>query len=281
MGNANTRTRSIKLTKPRSSRSRYSQSWNPRRNIKPVKNRARLNTNSKKAVLVGLNYTGTKQQLQGCINDANRMRETLTSKFGYKDITVLTDKNINRNHKLANVLRNLINSGSNNIYFQYSGHGIQIRDYDGDEQDGKDEALYGLFNDVLTDDQINNMIRSVPVGSKMVLVIDACHSGTIADLPYQFDGNNVQQVNNKHVQGDIICITGCRDNQVSMDIFDGNVAYGAMSNALQRTLKAMPKGTTWRGLISQLRDNLKRDKYAQVPQLCVSNPKMIDQIVEF
>ena len=235
----------------------------------------------KKAVLVGLNYTGTSIALQGCINDANRMKQTLKDKFGYKDVTVLTDRNITKQKNILELLDELIASKNNTMYFQYSGHGVQQYDRSGDETDRMDEALYSVDGTIITDDQINQRIRKVSEGKTLILVIDACHSGTMVDLPYQLKGDNIVKINNNQVTGDVICISGCRDNQVSMDIKKGNTAYGAMSNALQQVLKGngINRKTDWRSLVNQIGTELKKNKYAQVPQLCVSRPELINMVV--
>ncbi len=235
----------------------------------------------KKAVLVGLNYAGTSVALQGCINDANRMKQTLKDKFGYKDVTVLTDRNITKQKNILEVLDELIASKNNTMYFQYSGHGVQQYDRSGDETDRMDEALYSVDGTIITDDQINERIKQVPEGTTLILVIDACHSGTMVDLPYQLKGDNIVKINNNKVDADIICISGCRDNQVSMDVKEGNMAYGAMSNALQQVLKGsgINQKTNWRSLVNQIGAELKKNKYAQVPQLSVSRPELINMVV--
>ena len=48
----------------------------------------------KYALLVGINYTGTQNQLMGCINDALGMRTELIEHHGYlpENITVITDE---------------------------------------------------------------------------------------------------------------------------------------------------------------------------------------------
>lgn len=235
----------------------------------------------KKAVLVGLNYTGTRSALQGCINDAHRMEKTLRSKFGYTDITVLTDRNITPQNNILQVLDNLIDSKNNSLYFQYSGHGTQQPDLNGDEPDRLDEALYSVKGTIITDDQLNMRIQRIPVGTRMVLIIDACHSGTMIDLPYQLKNGQIIKINNNRVDGDVICISGCRDNQVSMDINAGHTAYGAMSNALQSVINRIDiSKTTWRSLTEEIRKELKKNRMAQVPQLCVSRPELVNTLVQ-
>ena len=186
-----------------------------------------VNIKSKKAVLIGLNYAGTSVALKGCINDANTMKYTLKD-FGYTDVKVLTDNNITKEHNILEILDDLIESKTDIMYFQYSGHGVQKYDMDGDEKDNLDEALYSVNGTIITDDQINKSIEKVSSKSVLIMVIDACHSGTIVDLPYQLIGDNIIKVNDKIVEANVICISGCRDDQVSMDVKDGNICYGAM-----------------------------------------------------
>jgi len=250
-----------------------------KQNIYKVSNKD--NTRNKAAVLIGLNYTGTRAALKGCINDAKRMRETLRTKYGYKNISVLTDKDITPQRNILQILEELISGNNKRIYFQYSGHGVQTRDKNNDESDGMDEALYSVGGTIITDDEINERIKKVKPGVTMVLVIDACHSGTVIDLPYQLDNTDqIVKVNQNRIEGDVICITGCRDNQVSMDVHRGTTAYGAMSNALQTVIKRINGTVSWRMLIHQLRSELRKNKYAQVPQLCVSRPELINTLVE-
>ncbi len=262
-------------------RSRHRYPYRNNRNNHNQNNNQTPTNNSKKAILVGLNYVGTRAALQGCINDANRMSETLRTKYGYDHVNVLTDDHITFSYNILQILSQVIASGSKNMFFQYSGHGTQVHDHDRDENDGKDEALYSKFGTIITDDEIYREVQNVQKGSKLVLVIDACHSGTMIDLPYQLVNGKALRINHNHVDGDVVCITGCRDDQVSMDISEGNTAYGAMSNALQHLLKTLKPGTTWKQLVEDLNKNLRLNKMAQVPQLCVSREGLLDEEVDF
>jgi metacaspase-1 len=70
--------------------------------------------------------------------------------------------------------------------FYYSGHGTRIRDRDGDESDGMDEALVPAdvakgergWENVLLDDEFGPLLRKIPA-REVVAFIDACHSGTL------------------------------------------------------------------------------------------------------
>ena len=82
--------------------------------------------------------------------------------------------------------------------FYYTGHGTQIFDYDDDEcEDNLDEAIvFSTFNEVepqldqyILDDELNLAIR--PIRKKlgdlgqMVLIFDACHSGSFSRGKHQ------------------------------------------------------------------------------------------------
>ena len=238
--------------------------------------------NSKQGVLVGLNYTGTRAALKGCYNDAKRMSQTLKTKYNYSNISILTDRNITIYYNILEVLEKLVSSEASHLFFQFSGHGTQVRDRNGDEKDGMDEALYSVGGTIITDDQINETLKKLKPGVTLVIIIDACHSGSIIDLPYQLDNDSnvpVKVNNDVWKNNNIICISGCRDNQVSMDVDNGTIAYGALSNAIQKVLSETKTEITWRMLVGRVRDELKRNQYAQIPQLSVSNPEFIDAAV--
>lgn len=74
------------------------------------------------------------------------------------------------------------------LLFHYSGHGSRQRNFSGDEVDGYDETLCPLdfeTQGMIVDDEINaTIVRPLPHGVKLHAIIDACHSGTVLDLPF-------------------------------------------------------------------------------------------------
>ncbi len=69
------------------------------------------------------------------------------------------------------------------IVFQFAGHGTQVDDLDGDEdEDGHDEAFCPAdFADgrLLIDDDVRGVIAGMQAGVNLTCFIDCCHSGTI------------------------------------------------------------------------------------------------------
>ena len=102
--------------------------------------------------------------------------------------------------------------------------------------------MYSTNGRIVTDDQINEVIRKVKPGVNMVIFIDACHSGSVIDLPYQLIDGKITKVNDNQIVGNIICISGCEDKQVSMDVTVGLVSYGDLSDSLQKILNMNQKG---------------------------------------
>ena len=234
---------------------------------------------TKSGLVVGLNYTGTSAGLNGCINDAKSVKSVLRNKFGYKNVTLLTDRELSRNKNVLESLIEFVSNPTDIMVFHYSGHGTQIKDYSNDEPDGLDEALYTKYGILVSDDEINKVLRKLPATTKFLFVVDACHSSSILDLPWQMkDDGLIHEINESLIQAEIISISGCRDNQVSMDIQSGPVSYGALTNSLTRLLNTVdPTKVTWKKLVDQLRVNMRHEKYAQVPQLCVSRKGLFDE----
>jgi uncharacterized caspase-like protein len=139
----------------------------------------------KRALLVGINKYKSVPGLQGSVNDIDTMREILISRWGFmaRNITVLTDETATHD-KILSALTDLVQvSGpEDTMYFHYSGHGSQVQDLNGDEDDGLDETLVpqdgrsGGVRDIVDDelDEIFSKLRTTHV----LVVLDSCHSGT-------------------------------------------------------------------------------------------------------
>jgi hypothetical protein len=147
-----------------------------------------------KALLIGIGTYATlpeKMFLEGPKNDVPLIEKLLKEKQGFapESIRVLLDKDASRAAILASIDEWLVNGTQpgDRVYFYFSGHGLQVKDASGDEEDGLDEALStfdiaagdGDWTNVILDDEIDAML--VKLKDRAVsIVIDACHSGTIS-----------------------------------------------------------------------------------------------------
>lgn len=230
---------------------------------------------SKRALIVGINYTNTSNELQGCINDAHNIHDELLTR-GY-NIVLLTD-NTDIKPTRENILKgflDLILSGAPELFFHYSGHGTYVYDYDRDEDDNRDEALVPIDCDTagyITDDEIRGLLFCLSEKQKMTCVLDACHSGTGMDLKYnlyeRYGGTYLSMKDDgKHrpTRGQCIMFSGCQDPQSSLDSWEDGKAQGAMTYAF---LKALHDGAkTYEDLIKSIRKIMKDKEYTQYPNL--------------
>lgn len=159
---------------------------------------------TKRAVMIGINYVGDSPgELSGCWNDVLNMKKYIMDVHGFEEenIMVLMDdgEHTEPTHdNIINAYRQVVSDAEDGdaIFLHYSGHGTKLRDDDGDEADGYDEALVprdfqsnGMIRD---DDLYDLLIKGMPDGVHVVSLMDCCHSGSILDLPYIFKGDGSQ-----------------------------------------------------------------------------------------
>ena len=77
----------------------------------------------------------------------------------------------------------------------YSGHGGSIPDDDGDESDHMDETLipvdFQRAGQMRDDDIFDMLVKRVPTGCNLTVIMDYCHSGTILDLPFLVNADDM------------------------------------------------------------------------------------------
>jgi len=147
-----------------------------------------------RALIVGIGTYANlpeKMFLEGPKNDVPLIERLLKEKLGYPadSIRVLRDQDASRAAILASIDDWLVNGTQpgDRVYFYFSGHGLQVKDVSGDEEDGLDEALStydiaagdGDWTNVILDDEIDAMLAKLK-DRAVTIVIDACHSGTIS-----------------------------------------------------------------------------------------------------
>ena len=224
-----------------------------------------ISKSTKKALLVGINYVGTENELRGCIQDAENIASRLV---GFKTIRTMTDYTDMKPTK-ANIVSEftkLLNGAMRGdcLLFAFSGHGAQANDNNGDEVDGKDEGLFTLDDKLIIDDELNLIIRQhLKSDVTLFILTDCCHSGTIMDLKYNYM-DYFENPKNAETSGNVIMISGCRDEQISADAFINYKSQGAMSWAFLANLQP---GVTWRKLVENMCFSLSESRYTQVPKL--------------
>jgi len=214
------------------------------------------------SIHVGLNgvdpdqYEGWDGKLNACEADANDMEAIAkahdfeTHKILTADATAeaLTAAFDDAAGKLAN---------GDILLLSYSGHGGQVPDTNGDEDDRMDET-WVLYNRQVVDDELYAFWAKCASGVRIALFSDSCHSGTVARGAVEAVGEDrvgrtlggnggqqfrlkgmpdeyIQSVYQAHkeeydeiqrsvppldsadVKASVILTSGCQDNQTSLD----------------------------------------------------------------
>ena len=140
------------------------------------------------ALLIGINeYRVNHWKLKGCVNDVEMTQELLTTKFGFpiENIKTLLDEEATADNIRQSIEDWLIakSKPEDIVYFHFSGHGAQIKDDGGDEEDGKDEFLCPVDlnpkdkSTLVTDDQLADLFARIP-SQNVTIITDCCHSGS-------------------------------------------------------------------------------------------------------
>ena len=135
------------------------------------------------ALHIGLNlvsaaaYGGWEGPLAACEFDANDMAAVAKSK-GIK-ATVLLTKKATRANLLAAMRSAAKACRSGDLFLlTYSGHGGQMPDTSGEEDDKKDET-WCLYDGQLLDDELYFELSRFKAGVRVLVLSDSCHSGTV------------------------------------------------------------------------------------------------------
>lgn len=249
-----------------------------------------VNSQTRRALVIGLG-----QQQDKAWNKINGDKDVpyvqgVLKEAGFKSVTTLVNKQATK-AGIVGALKRMAAScrPGDVVYVHYSGHGQQMTDVHNDEADGLDECWipYDAYRKAsatyhgekhLTDDELNvylNAIRNkIGAKGKLLVVIDACHSGdgtrgyndevlrgvedvlevddenargiyeTFESIKSFFMGYNDKEDNinkkAKPLAERWITISACRSDQVNIEM--KTPAVGKLTYALCQELKKCGKG---------------------------------------
>lgn len=147
-------------------------------------------------VAVGEYPQGGRWRNLSSINDLKYVKAALEKNgFAEKNIDTLLNQTATKFNmvKALNRLIEKVNAGDI-VFFQFSGHGQQIEDDNGDEADGYDEALIPYdakaaydpvtyngqnhFRDDLLGEKLQAIRNKIGAKGSLLVLLDACYSGT-------------------------------------------------------------------------------------------------------
>ncbi len=268
----------------------------------------------RKALLVGLNdYPNPENHLKGCINDVLQTSRVLQDAYGFDDarqIRMLTDRRATT-AAIAHRLRWLVDGArpGDLLVFHYSGHGSQVRDREGDElEDGLDEIIcpYDLdWDDPFTDDDLYEIVKDVPAGVNLTIILDCCHAGTglraavsphapirpkcivpPADILHRVNPTiedcgasrrltmgrarrdlEVRAFATRAAERGAILLAACAADQVSADAWIDGDFHGAFTHFLWKSAADWGYRMSYADLMRRTRQLLQIAEYEQLPQL--------------
>ncbi|QNU66509.1 caspase family protein [Ruminiclostridium herbifermentans] len=160
----------------------------------------------------------------GCENDVDLMNNILSSN-GFNVSQLLTQSATHDNIlSRINQIKGTLYAGDTFVIY-FSGHGEQVADSNGDETDGLDETLVAYDKEII-DDELDTIWRTFPIGVKIVMISDSCHSGTA----YKSTMNQRALVDTSTMDASLIHISGCRDNQFSNGDWDNGIFTKALGD---------------------------------------------------
>ncbi|ALO12174.1 hypothetical protein AQF52_6581 [Streptomyces venezuelae] len=209
---------------------------------------------------VGLNevdparYEGWAGTLVACENDAHDMAR-IARTAGFETTVLLTpDGTVSNITSVLGEAAGRLGAGDI-LLFTYSGHGGQVPDESGtdDEPDDLDETLV-LYDRQFLDDEVQQTFRAFADGVRIVAFFDCCHSGSSIEIPgggadgdrgrylpepqqrqlYERDRGFLDQLRRSLAEDgaadgaapDALLVSACQDNQTASD-GDVNGAFTA------------------------------------------------------
>jgi len=258
----------------------------------------------KRSLHIGINdYPGTESDLSGCVNDANDWKNALETR-GFETVTLL-DAEAKKVDMVTAITTLVKNTTKDDIaVITYSGHGTWIPDADGDEEDGRDEALcpHDIFEgNILTDDELYEIFSQKAWGARIIFISDSCHSGTVSRASRRMPGaeedtwkfpkvrflapeiflrdneqllekaRRVEHIQSRwNIRAASVLLSGCKDTEYSYDAWFNGRANGAFTYAALQTLNNLDTDATYGDWYKEIRTLLPHVQYPQTPQIVAS-----------
>lgn len=255
-------------------------------------------SNTKKAsLLIGINYKNSNTKLKGCKNDIILTKNILINQCGFleENVKILLEDDENEvieNPTYVNIMEGIdwlvekSFDGFGSLWFQYSGHGLFIKDKSGDEMDGYDECiLTSDFYRIPDDELFNQLVKQIDKDSKLFCLFDCCHSGTILDLEITYTPNPgamLKRITNKNkCANNIICLVGGTDKQKVKEMeFEPQEWYGALTKTFLELFQKYDFSPQLDVLLNEINNNFKLNRFNQTPQITSSKNIDVEAILE-
>ena len=160
----------------------------------------------RKALLIGINYRGQPQPLQGCESDVQNMTAFLISR-GYsthpRDMVVMTESRgpgpyYPTGHNILAAMDWLVSEPGCYLFLHYSGHGGQVPNRNRERSSGYDDTIvpvdYQRYGQIDSSTLHQHLVSRLAPGSTLFVVFDCCHSGSALELPWVYRAQGDGQI---------------------------------------------------------------------------------------
>lgn len=250
----------------------------------------------RRAVLIGINNyavdprTDRTKNLDGAVNDAQAMAETLRTYHGFKpaDIHLVTEQDATRGRILQEIEDHLIKAAQPGdiSLFYFAGHGSYQENSKSRESDHRDETIVPAdanrgTADIRDKELARLFNRVIDRKAGLVAIFDSCHSGSISrgigdEGKYRFaaprsgapgsagaaDAGTVPPED----RGALI-LAATQDQQPAQERFIKGQPRGRFTSALQQILNTGAQGETVDSMFLRLRALMQAGGSVQEPAL--------------
>lgn len=249
------------------------------------------------------NFKETKWAPISSLNDIPIIKDALIKQgFPEDNIIIIKDNEATKDGIVRNLslLKERVNKGDV-VLVHYSGHGQQIQDDNGDEVDGYDEALIpidahnrfqkGVYEgeNHLRDEELGNLLNQIRIKitqtGNLLVVLDACHSGTGTrgltkvrgtEVPFKQDGYNGSSQQDNDAFGvlteqedaaPMVSFFGASPHELNYEYEAKPGTYvGSLSYAFAKAFSEANNNTTYRGIFDKIKLEMSSIAPKQTPQ---------------
>lgn len=249
----------------------------------------------KKALVIGINYIGTVNQLNTSINDTQNLNDLLTMRNYFKqhEITFMTDNHIGTplyptKANIMTQLEALVNIAQKNpeiklqLLICYSGRGGYIGDHN-NASDKRPEVLcpidHASSGYILSEDLSSQFLSKLHNNVEVIFLIDAGHKAPILDLRYNPTLDNKDRVitygNHAELDANIVLLSGIKESTSDNVSAEQKSNIPELQNAITSSfITCYKRDSNYKNLVHNMRSWLKQKRYGQTVDL--SSSKSID-----
>jgi metacaspase-1 len=268
---------------------------------------ATVQSQNKRALIVAISKykPGTGWNDLASANDIPLIKEALL-KQGFKeaDIVVMKDAACTKEGILNGIQKHLIEKSAPGdiCVFHFSGHGEQVYDTNGDEDDGYDEALVPYDAPIEYQPGVDKHLRDDDFGTKLqdlrlklgeegelIVIVDACHSGSSTrgnngsmrgtDKKYQPSNYKAPVAKTNKINESIfglgdrkagmakmISLFASSSSELNSQYEKDGVEYGSLSMAFFKTVTTANKQMSYQAVFDQIKLEMRKFGLSQHPE---------------